>query len=99
MNSRRDRFQGTHRFAYNRLDRVIYERPRLSVLTSLVAHPRGLPFADLKQLCDLMDGNRKRHLRVLEAAKLVETSKGFEHNRRQTVCRMTPEGRKRYLYY
>lgn len=87
------------RFAYEGLDRVIHERARLSVLTSLVAHPKGLLFADLKQLCALTDGNLSRHLQVLQEAKLVEVLKGFNHNRPQTVCRITPEGRKRYLDY
>jgi DNA-binding MarR family transcriptional regulator len=87
------------RFAYAGLDRVIHERARLSVLTSLVAHPKGLLFADLKQLCALTDGNLSRHLQVLQEAKLVEVLKGFNHNRPQTVCRITPQGRKRYLDY
>jgi DNA-binding MarR family transcriptional regulator len=87
------------RFAYEGLDRVIHERARLSVLTSLVAHPNGLVFADLKQLCALTDGNLSRHLQVLQEAKLVEVLKGFKHNRPQTVCRITPQGRKRYLDY
>jgi hypothetical protein len=54
------------RFAYEGLDRVIHERARLSVLTSLVTNPKGLAFGDLKQLCALTDGNLSRHLRVLE---------------------------------
>ena len=32
------------RFAYEGLDRVIHERARLSVLTSLISNPKGLPF-------------------------------------------------------
>jgi DNA-binding MarR family transcriptional regulator len=87
------------RFAYAGLDRVIHERARLSVLTSLSAHPKGLLFGDLKQLCALTDGNLSRHLQVLQEAKLVEISKGFENNRPQTVCRITPSGRRRYLEY
>ncbi|MGH8141627.1 MAG: transcriptional regulator [Steroidobacteraceae bacterium] len=90
---------GEHPFAYGGLDRVIHERARLSVLTSLVSHPRGVVFADLKQLCALTDGNLSRHLRVLEKARLVAISKGYEGNRPQTVCRITGEGRKRYLDY
>lgn len=50
------------RFAYAGLDRVMHERARLGVLTSLVAHPKGLAFADLKALCALSDGNLSRHL-------------------------------------
>ncbi len=42
-------------FAYDGLDRVIHEKARLGLLTSLMAHPKGLAFADLKQLCGLTD--------------------------------------------
>ena len=87
------------RFAYEGLDRVIHERARLSVLTSLVTNPKGLPFNDLKQLCGLTDGNLSRHLRVLERAKMVDINKGIEGNRPLTVCRITPSGRKRYIEY
>jgi DNA-binding MarR family transcriptional regulator len=89
----------TGRFAYEGLDRVIHEKARLGVLTSLVAHPKGLVFGDLKQLCDLTDGNLSRHLQVLEEAGLIEIHKGYDRNRPQTVCRITPQGRTRYLDY
>lgn len=87
------------RFAYEGLDRVIHERARLSVLTSLLSHPRGLTFVDLKQLCGLTDGNLSRHLQVLEKEKMVEILKGYEQNRPQTLCRITSRGRTRYLEY
>ena len=87
------------RFAYEGLDRVIHEKARLSVLTSLVAHPKGLVFGDLKQMCGLTDGNLSRHLQVLQEAGLVAIEKGYEHNRPQTICRITPGGRQRYLEY
>lgn len=87
------------RFAYEGLDRVIHERARLSVLTSLIANPKGLTFGDLKELCALTDGNLSRHLRVLEKANLVNTVKGYHRNRPQTLCRVTATGRKRYLEY
>src|SRR5580698_3822996 len=87
------------RFAYQGLDRVIHERARLSVLTSLMTHPKGLTFGELKQLCSLTDGNLSRHLSVLEKGDMVEIVKGHERNRPQTVCRITPSGRKRYLEY
>jgi DNA-binding MarR family transcriptional regulator len=90
---------GEGRFAYQGLDRVIHERARLSVLTSLITNPKGLTFGDLKQLCALTDGNLSRHLRVLERGKMVEIAKGHDHNRPQTMCRITPSGRKRYLEY
>jgi DNA-binding MarR family transcriptional regulator len=87
------------RFAYEGLDRVIHERARLSVLTSLLTHPKGVAFGDLKELCSLTDGNLSRHLRVLEESGMVEIAKGHERNRPLTVCRITTSGRKRYLEY
>ena len=87
------------RFAYEGLDRVIHERARLSVLTSLLTNPKGLTFGDLKQLCALTDGNLSRHLSVLEKARMVEILKGHDRNRPQTICRITANGRKRYFEY
>jgi DNA-binding MarR family transcriptional regulator len=87
------------RFAYEGLDRVIHEKARLSVLTSLVAHPKGLVFGDLKQMCGLTDGNLSRHLQVLQEAGLVAIEKGYDHNRPQTVVRISPAGKQRYLDY
>jgi DNA-binding HxlR family transcriptional regulator len=90
---------GEGRFAYEGLDRVIHERARLSVLTSLITHPRGLTFNELKQLCSLTDGNLSRHLTVLEKDEMVEIVKGHDRNRPQTICRITASGRSRYLEY
>src|SRR5450631_3671451 len=86
-------------FAYEGLDRVIHERARLGVLTSLVAHPKGLVFGDLRDLCGLTDGNLSRHLHVLQEAQLVEVTKGYEGNRPHTSCRLTKTGRRRFLDY
>lgn len=87
------------RFAYEGLDRVIHERARLSVLTSLVTNPKGLAFGDLKELCALTDGNLNRHLHVLEKAGMVEIMKTHARSRPQTICRITAGGRTRYLEY
>jgi len=87
------------RFAYDGLERVFHEKARLGIMTSLVSHPKGLLFSDLKELCALTDGNLSRHLQVLHEACLLEVSKGFQHNRPQTLFRLTDEGRRRFLDY
>jgi DNA-binding transcriptional ArsR family regulator len=87
------------RFAYEGLDRLIHERARLSVLTSLISNPKGLLFNELKQLCSLTDGNLSRHLTVLESEHMVELTKEDDRTRPQTICRITSTGRKRYLEY
>jgi DNA-binding MarR family transcriptional regulator len=86
-------------FAYGGLQRVMHERARLSILSSLAAHPEGLLFNDLKALCDLTDGNLSRQLTALQSAQLVEVWKGTKNRRPQTLCRLTAVGRKRFVEY
>jgi DNA-binding HxlR family transcriptional regulator len=87
------------RYAYEGLDRVIHEKARLGILTSLMAHPKGLAFADLKRLCALTDGNLSRHLQVLEDAGLVKIAKTFQAKRPLTTCLLTRAGRDRFVDY
>jgi DNA-binding MarR family transcriptional regulator len=87
------------RFAYDGLERLIHEKARLGILASLASHPKGLLFGDLKQLCLLTDGNLSRHLQLLHESGFVEVWKGFRNNRPQTLCRITPDGRRRFLEY
>jgi DNA-binding transcriptional ArsR family regulator len=99
MATNKARAEGGGRFAYDGLERIIHEKARLGILTSLVAHPKGLLFNDLKGLCSLTDGNLSRHLQVLHEAGLVEVWKGLRENRPQTLCRLSDEGRRRFLDY
>jgi hypothetical protein len=99
LKKRKPKSSNHSRFAYGGLDRVIHERARLSVLTSLITHPKGLAFGELKEFCALTDGNLNRHLLVLEDAKLVNVSKNHNGSRPHTMCRITALGRRRYLDY
>ena len=87
------------RFAYEGLDRLLHEKARLGILTSLLSRPEGLVFNDLKQLCSLTDGNLSRHIQVLGDAGLVEISKGIVARRPQTLYRLTAHGRSRFRAY
>jgi DNA-binding MarR family transcriptional regulator len=87
------------RFSYNGLERTIHEKARLGLLTSLVSHPKGLSFVDLKRLCDLTDGNLSRHIKVLQDAGLVTVEKGYEKNRPHTHCMITTEGQRQFFDY
>ena len=99
MPKKRKTQEDAGRFAYEGLDRVLHEKARLGIMTSLVTRPDGLLFGELKRLCALTDGNLSRHLDVLHDAGLVEIWKGFENRRPQTLCRLTHEGRQRFLAY
>jgi DNA-binding MarR family transcriptional regulator len=98
-NLRKKSPDSTGRFAYDGLERVIHEKARLGIVTSLATHPEGLLFSDLKELCSLTDGNLSRHLQMLHEAGLVEVWKGYHGNRPQTLVRMTPDGRQRFVEY
>ena len=97
MNDKKNGDDG--RYAYDGLDRVLHEKARLGILTSLAARADGLLFTDLKSLCNLTDGNLSRHLTVLQEAGIVDIKKGFRGRRPQTLCRLTDAGRRRYLGY
>jgi DNA-binding MarR family transcriptional regulator len=100
MNKSKHISRNAGRFAYDGLERLLHERARLSILSSLAAHAQGLVFNDLKKLCALTDGNLSRQLQVLQEAGLIEIWKGQRRDRRpQTLCRMTSEGRKRFAQY
>ena len=73
------------RFAYDGLERVIHEKARLGIMSSLATHPDGLLFNDLKDLCALTDGNLSRQLQMLKEAALVDIEKGTSGNRPQTI--------------
>jgi DNA-binding MarR family transcriptional regulator len=97
--SKRESNHAKAQFAYEGLDRLIHERARLAILSSLAANEAGLTFNDLKDLCALTDGNLSRQLQMLKEASLLEIEKGTSGNRPQTICRLTRTGRKRFLEY
>lgn len=94
-----DRPDEAGRFAFDGLDRVLHEKKRLGILTSLLAHRDGLVFNELKELCTLTDGNLNRHLAALQEDGLVEIWKGMNGRRPQTLVRLTATGRERFLGY
>jgi DNA-binding MarR family transcriptional regulator len=89
------------RYAFDGLSRVLHEKARLGILTSLLAHRDGLVFNELKELCSLTDGNLSRHLTALQTADppLVEIWKGTNGRRPQTLVRLTADGKCRFLEY
>ena len=87
------------RFAYDGLERVIHEKARLGIMASLITHPDGVLFGDLKELCSLTDGNLNRHLKVLTEGGLVQIWKGTRDHRPQTLCRVTSIGKTKFVEY
>lgn len=81
------------------LDRVIHERVRLAIVSTLAVHEL-LTFNELKTMLDTTDGNLSVHARKLEEAGYVACKKGYEGRVPRTEYRMTAAGRRaleRYL--
>src|SRR5688500_13727273 len=86
------------RYDYAKLDRALHEKARLGIMTALTAR-REAGFVELKALCNLTDGNLARHLEVLERIGVVAIAKETIDGRQRTICRLTPEGRRRFASY
>lgn len=82
------------------LSRVMHEPNRLALVLALAAAVDGLSFGELKEACDLTDGNLNRHLKALEddgiIAQRKETVRG---GRPHTTVTLTPAGRRRFVKY
>ena len=81
------------------LDRVFHERGRLAICSTLIAHPDGVSFTQLQEACALTDGNLNRHLHALAEEAIVGTERRTGSGRPQTIVRITPAGRDRFLAY
>jgi predicted ArsR family transcriptional regulator len=81
------------------LDRVFHERGRLAICSTLVAHPNGISFTQLQDACELTDGNLNRHLHALAEEGIVAQERRTGKGRPQTIVRITPAGRERFLAY
>lgn len=86
-------------FAYAGLDRLFHERARLGIVTVLAGQGEPIPFAELKRLCGLTDGNLNRHLQALAEAGYVDVRKDAASRRAVTTCRLTEAGRERFVEY
>ncbi len=80
------------------LDRVIHERMRLAIVSTLAANP-SLSFTELKALLSTTDGNLSVHARKLEDAGYVAATKSFEGRMPKTEYRLTAEGRRAFERY
>ena len=80
------------------IDKLIHERTRLAIMSSLAA-VESLSFADLKTLLQASDGNLSVHARKLEQAGYVDATKYFDGRTPKTRFRLTPSGREALASY
>ena len=80
------------------LDRVIHEKGRLAIMSMLAATPE-LSFTELRDTLAMTDGNLVSHIRTLQEAGYVTTSKSIANNRSLTNCSLTIVGQKAFTGY
>lgn len=81
------------------IDRLIHERLRLGIISSLAAN-QSLTFNELKHSVKTTDGNLSVHARKLEDAGYISCVKSFEGRTPKTEYKLTQAGRRaleRYL--
>jgi len=80
------------------LDKLIHEPARLAIMAVLFACDAA-DFTYLLNATGLTKGNLSSHLSKLEEAGYVEIEKRFLGKVPNTLCRLTPTGRKAFTEY
>ena len=80
------------------LDRVIHERIRLAIVSTLAVHEM-LTFTELRSVLETSDGNLSVHARKLEDAGYVSCKKSFDGRIPRTEYRITAAGRRALEQY
>lgn len=94
-----DRKRQKHQAALDDIDRLFHEKARLGIMTTLVGSLDGLGFNELKDLCDLTDGNLNRHLKVLVESQVLSVKKTGQGRSTHSHYRLTAKGRKAFAKY
>lgn len=84
---------------FSKLDKIIHEKGRLSIMTLLASRAEPWSFQDLKAQLEMSDGNLITHLRTLDAAGYLETEKLTGDGRPQTNYWLSKPGKKAFDGY
>ncbi|MDD4872113.1 MAG: transcriptional regulator [Kiritimatiellae bacterium] len=84
---------------YDALEKIFHEPNRLAIMSAVCAADEGLSFNELKEACNLTDGNLNRHLKVLEDAGTIRIEKKFIDVKPRTTVIITGKGLDRFNEY
>jgi len=62
---------------FDELEQIFHQPRRLEIMAEMCGDENGKTFGELKDACDLTDGNLSRHLQALEKANAVKIKKSF----------------------
>ena len=83
------------------LNETIHQPNRLRIMTLLVSLPETdrMAYGFIQQTLDLTGGNLTTHLRKLEDADYLVTTKEFQDSKPHTWVQATPAGRRDFAEY
>lgn len=84
---------------FSKLDKTIHEKGRLGIMTLLASRADAWSFQELKGELEMSDGNLITHLRTLDKAGYVRSTKFTGEGRPQTFYELTPAGRTAFESY
>jgi DNA-binding transcriptional ArsR family regulator len=83
---------------FKELDPVLHSQLRLAVVSLLIS-TEVADFSFIQEQTGATAGNLSVQLSKLKEAGYIEVSKKFRENYPQTLCRITPEGRRKFTEY
>jgi DNA-binding transcriptional ArsR family regulator len=92
---------GSFASSFSDLKRVYHEPKRLALVSALATSRKssGLSFSQLKEICDLSDGNLNRHLKALEEEGIVTSRRDPTSPRPKKVISLTKSGSEGFARY
>jgi DNA-binding HxlR family transcriptional regulator len=84
---------------YLGLKKIFHEPSRLAIMSALCGSIDPLSFSQLKEECDLTDGNLSSHLKMLEDAGVVAINKSSANSKPRTEISLTESGRESFIDY
>lgn len=84
---------------YSGLKKIFHEPSRLAIMSALSRSVDPLTFNQLKEECNLTDGNLSSHLKMLEDAEVVKMKKTFLNSKPCTEISLTDKGRENFINY
>lgn len=84
---------------YLNLKKIFHEPSRLAIISALCRSIDPLAFNQLKEECELTDGNLSSHLKMLEEAGVVQTKKSSANSKPRTEVFLTEVGRESFIDY
>jgi hypothetical protein len=81
------------------LDDLFHQPARLEIMAELCSSAEGRTFLELRERCNLTDGNLSRHLQFLAQAGAVKIKKAFVKMKPVTTASATAKGREGFLRY